>query len=186
MRPLLTMLLVLTLTSLVSANTYKLDPVHSSIVFSVKHLQVSHVFGRFNDPSGTFEFDPANPTAAKFDIQVQAASVDTGNERRDNHLRNPDFFEVDAHPVIRFVSTSITPKGEDEFEVTGDLSLHGVTRPLTITLRHTGTGPDQRGGQRSGFHTEFTINRSDFSMNFMIPAVSDEVRLIVALQGIRQ
>lgn len=168
------------------ADTFKVDPVHSSIVFEIGHLQVNHVWGRFNGASGVVEYDPAAPERAKFDVQVEAKNVDTNVPQRDNDLRSPNFFDVEKYPTIQFKSTSVKPAGEGTLEVTGDLTLHGVTRPVTVTMKYGGTANNPRMGTRAGFETEFTIKRSDFGMTNMIPMVGDEVKLMVALEGLKQ
>lgn len=164
------------------AETYKVDPVHSSVVFRVLHQQVSFVYGRFNQVNGTFDYDPAAPEKATFNFEVETASIDTGVEKRDTHLKSPDFFDAAEYPVITFKSTSVKSASENTLEVTGDLTLHGTTKPITVTMKHTGIADGQR-GKRAGFATEFTVKRSDFGMSFMIPGVSDEVQLMVGLQG---
>ncbi len=168
------------------ADTYKVDPVHSSIVFSIGHLQVNHVYGRFNGASGTIDYDPAAPEKAKLDVQVETKNVDTNVAQRDNDLRSPNFFDAEKFPTIQFKSTSVKPAGEKTLEVTGDLTLHGATRPITVTMTFGGVANDPRMGVRGGFATEFTIKRSDFGMDKMIPMVGDEVKLMVALEGVKQ
>lgn len=170
----------------VAAETYKLDPAHTSVVFRVKHLGVAYVYGRFNGPSGSFVFDGASPASSSIEIQVDALNVDTAVEKRDNHLRSPDFFNAAEYPVIRFKSTSVKKAGPDSYEISGDLTLLGKTRPITVQARHTGEGKDPWGNYRRGFETSFSIKRSEFGMNFMMGGVSDDVLLTVSLEGIRQ
>lgn len=167
------------------ADTYKVDPVHSSIVFRIGHLKVSNVTGRFNGATGTVEYDPAAPEKTSFDVKVASKDVDTANTTRDTHLRSADFFDVEKYPTIGFKSNNVKSAGEDTFEVTGDLTLHGVTKPITITLKHTGTGADAQGVARSGFATEFTINRTDYGMKSSM-GVADEVKLMVTLEVAKQ
>ena len=169
-----------------AADTYQLDPAHTSVVFKVKHLGVTNVYGRFNGPTGTFVFDEASPARSSIDIQVNAKNVDTAVEKRDNHLRSPDFFNVTEHPLISFKSRSVKKVAKDTYEVSGDLSLLGKTRPITITARQTGQGNDPWGKFRRGSETNFTIKRSEFGMDFMMGGVSDEVGLTVSVTGIRQ
>lgn len=172
--------------SLSMAETYKLDPDHVSVVFRVKHLGVTYVFGHFNGPTGSFTFDEAAPANHSIQMQVKAANIHTGVEKRDKHLRSPDFFNAAEFPLVTFKSTSIKKIDNDSFEVSGDLTLLGKTRPITAKARQTGSGKDPWGGYRRGFEATFTIKRSDFGMDFMLGGVSDEVELTVSVEGIRQ
>ncbi|MCG3138542.1 MAG: Protein YceI [Phycisphaerae bacterium] len=169
-----------------SPENYKVDAVHSSVIFRVKHMNVSYAYGRFNELAGEFSYDESNPANSQFTVQLQATSVDTGNKDRDDHLRNADFFDVGKFATIEFKSDKVTPKGKDQFEVAGTLTFMGVSKPLTVTMDHTGYGADPWGGYRRGFETTFTIKRSDWGMNKMLEGIGDEVRLIVSLEGIRQ
>ena len=169
-----------------AAETYKLDPAHTSIVFRVKHLGVAYVYGRFNGPSGSFVFDEKSPANNSIEIQVSAQNVDTAVEKRDNHLRSPDFFNAADHPVIEFKSTAVKKAGNGNYEISGNLTLLGKTKPLTVKARQTGEGKDPWGNYRRGFEASFTVKRSDFGMNFMMSAAGDEVKLTVSVEGIRQ
>ncbi len=169
----------------VAAETYKVDPVHSMTVFRIKHL-VSYSYGRFNDLSGTFNIDTETPAKSSVELEVKIESVDTFNEKRDQHLKSPDFFNAKQFPVITFKSKAVKKINEDTYEVTGDLSLHGVTRPLTLKVQQTGAGKDPWGGYRIGFETTFTLKRSEFGITFMPDVVGDEVRMTVSIEGIRQ
>jgi len=167
-----------------AADTLKVDPVHSFVTFRVQHLGVSHVWGRFNNPGGTIVIDDADPSKSTFAIEVKTASVDTGNEKRDGHLKSADFFNARQFPTISFKSTSVKSSGDNKFEVTGDLTLHGVTRPLTVTIERVGAG--DKGGQfgyRAGFDASFAIKRSDFGMTNMVGPVGDDVNLWVSLEA---
>jgi len=168
------------------AEIYDVDPVHTSLWFRIKHLNVAYFYGRFNDVSGTFAFDDSDPTQNRFDITAQATSIDTAHKGRDDHLRSEEFFAVEKHPTITFQSRSVKALGKDEFEVEGALTLRGITKPLTVKLERTGRGPGMRGEYRSGFETTFTIKRTDFGMDALLPALGDEVRLTVAVEGIRK
>jgi polyisoprenoid-binding protein YceI len=169
-----------------AAETYEVDPVHSAVIFRVGHLGVSHTYGRFNDISGQVVLDAADPSKSSVEITVKADSVDTFSEKRDQHLKSPDFFNAKQFPELTFKSRSVKKTGESEFEVAGDLTLHGVTRPVTVKVQHLGSGSDPWGGYRAGFETTFDIRRSDFGMDYMPGGVSDEVRLIVAVEGVRK
>ncbi|MDX2502550.1 MAG: YceI family protein [Deltaproteobacteria bacterium] len=169
-----------------AADTYQLDPEHTSVVFRVKHLGVAYVYGRFNGPGGSFVFDEKSPGNSSIEIQVNAQNVDTAVKKRDNHLKSPDFFNAEENPVITFKSTSVKKAGKDDYEVAGNLTLLGKTRPITVIARQTGGGKDPWGNYRRGFETSFAIKRSDFGMNFMMGGVSDDVQLTVSVEGIRQ
>ena len=168
-----------------AADTYTVDSVHSFIVFRIKHLGVGYAYGRINSPTGSYQFDPASPQSAMFDIQVDAAAVDTHNEKRDKHIRSSDFFDVAKHPRISFKSTAVRKLQDGVYEITGNLTFRSVTKPITVTANHTGSAKDPWGKYRSGFETQFTIKRSEFGMDFMMGGLSDEVNLTVSVEGIR-
>ena len=164
-----------------NAETYKVDPVHSSIVFKSKHLDTSYVFGRFNDFGGTVNVDP-DPTKMSFDVSAKVESIDTGNAKRDTHLKSPDFFSAKEFPTINFKSTSVKPAGDNKFEVTGDMTLHGVTKTTTVTIEKVGQSNNPQFGERAGFFTTFNVKRSDFGMSGMQPMIGDDVELAVAFE----
>jgi len=169
-----------------AAETYKLDPEHTSVVYRVKYSGVTFVYGRFNGPTGTFTYDESSPSKSSIAMQVDAKNIDTAVEKRDNHLKSPDFFNAGEHPTISFKSRSVKKIEDAIYEVTGDLTLLGKTRPVTVEVHATGAGKDPWGNFRRGFETSFSIKRSDFGMDFMIGGVSDEVNLTVSVSGIRQ
>ena len=179
-------LLVIFSVSASAAETYKLDPAHTSVVYRVKYSGVTFVYGRFNGPTGTFVFDEASPSKSSIEMQVDANNIDTAVEKRDNHLKSPDFFDAGEHPLVTFKSTSVKKINSDTYQVTGNLTLLGKSRKLTVNAKHTGTGKDPWGNFRRGFETSFTIKRSDFGMDFMLGGVSDEVGITVSVSGIRQ
>ncbi len=170
------------------ARTLRIDRVHSSVVFKITHLGITDFYGRFNDISGEFSWDEANPQESSIRAEVAAASVDTNNERRDRHLRSDDFFDVEKYEKITFVSTAITPKGGNKFEVTGDLTLLDVTRPVTASVTWYGAGDKGDMGYRGGAGAEFTIKRSDFGMTAFLDngMLGDEVTLLIGLEGVRK
>lgn len=176
----------LSLTALAAAEEYKVDTVHSAVFFRVKHMNVSYTYGRFNEITGLVKWDDAKPGDSSLKFDVKTASVDTNDEKRDAHLRNADFFDADKYPTISFVSKSVKKTDDDKYEVAGELTLHGVTKPLTVTLEKTGMGADPWGGHRIGFETVFTIKRSEFGMDKMMNGVGDDVRLMVSIEGVRQ
>ena len=169
-----------------AAETYKLDPDHTSIVFRVKHLDVAYVYGRFNGPTGSFVFDESFPAKNSIEIQVNAKDVDTAVEKRDNHLRSPDFFDAGKYPLVSFKSTSVKKLNNDTYEVAGNLTLLSKSRPISVKAFGTGSGKDPWGSMRRGFETSFTIKRSEFGMNFMLDGVSDDVVITVSVEGIQQ
>lgn len=168
-----------------AADTFKVDPVHAFVAFRIKHLDVSYSYGRFNNPTGTVTWDSADPTKSSINIEVKTDSVDTDNEKRDAHLKGPDFFDAKQFPTISFKSTAIKAAGENKFEVTGDLTLHGVTKSITINLDKTGEKQTQM-GYRAGWETMFKIKRSDYGMTNMVGPVGDEVDLVVSIEGVKQ
>jgi polyisoprenoid-binding protein YceI len=169
-----------------AAETYNLDPGHTSIVFRVKHLGIAYVFGRFNGPTGSFVFDESSPSKSAIEMQAEAKNIDTAVEKRDNHLKSPDFFNAEEFPLVSFKSNSVKKLSESTYEVSGDLTLLGKTRPITVEVHATGAGKDPWGNFRRGFETSFSIKRSEFGMGFMMGGVSDEVNLTVSVEGIRK
>jgi polyisoprenoid-binding protein YceI len=169
-----------------AAETYKVDSVHSYILFRIKHFDVGYSYGRFNGPSGSFVYDEKSPLNSSIELQVNSKEVDTNVEKRDNHLRSPDFFNAAKYPSISFKSKTVKKLDNNIFEISGDLSLLGKTRPITLKARQTGAGKDPWGNHRRGFEANFTIKRSDFGMDFMMGALSDEVNLTVSVEGIRK
>jgi polyisoprenoid-binding protein YceI len=166
--------------------TYKVDNVHTSVLFKIKHMEVADFYGRFNTVSGEFSINANQPSENALDIRVKVADIDTNNSERDKHLKAEEYFHAEKHAEIRFVGRKFKPMGTRKFEVTGDLTLRGVTKPLTIMIEHSKSVEDPWGNTRVGLATEFTIKRSDFGMTEMIGPLSDEVTLIVSLEGLRQ
>lgn len=142
--------------------TWTVDRGHSSAQFKVRHM-MANVTGQFRDFSGNISIDRANPAKSSVEFTIQAASIDTGNDNRDEHLRSPDFFDAAKFPAITFKSTSVTPKSATEFDVTGDLTMHGVTRRVTLPVSFLGFGRTAR-GEKAGFEIETTLNRKDYGI----------------------
>jgi len=163
-----------------SAEPYKIDATHSAVVFKIRHLGVGYVFGRFNVVEGTVDVSD-DPSKEVFNATVKADSLDTGNGKRDTHLKSPDFFSVKEFPTITFKSKSVKPAGDKKVEVVGDLTLHGKTKEITVTMDRTGP-VDTKVGKLAGYDTSFTIKRSDFGMKTMLDAVGDEVTLMISLE----
>ena len=147
--------------------TWDIDPVHSDVSFTVRHMMVSKVRGRLAAFSGEIVTSPAFSDST-VTASVDATSIDTGNAQRDGHLRSPDFFETESHPTWEFRSTAIRPDG-DGFFLDGDLTIKGVTRPVSFALEVNGFGPDAYGGTRAGFSATTTINRNDFGVDIAMP-----------------
>jgi len=166
-----------------AADSYKVDPVHSTVIFRVNHMGTSWVYGRFDEVSGTFTVDEKSP---EFDISVNADSVDTNNKQRDTHLKSADFFSVKEFPTITFKSTSVTSTGEKKFDVTGDLTLHGVTKSITVPIEFVGAADSKQMGSRAGYEALFSVKRSDYGMDKMVGPVGDEIHLTVSFEGVKQ
>lgn len=174
-----------------AADAFKVDNVHSAVVYRIKHLSVSYHYGRFDKLEGSFLLDADNPGSGKIDLTVPVESLNSNSADRDKHLRSPDFFSAKEFPTITFKSTSIAKKGagKDEgetlFEVKGDLTLHGQTRPITAEVRGYGVRPGPRGGEVSGLETTFTIKRTDFGMDYMAGTgmLGDDVTIFVSVEG---
>lgn len=165
---------------------YDVDKGHSALLFRVKHVDVGYTYGRFNDFSGSFVVDDANLANAQIEITAKVESIDSNDAKRDQHLKSPDFFNVAQFPTMTFKSTSIVKNADGAYQVKGNFTLHGVTRPLTLTMRKTGEGDDPFGNHRIGFEGQLTFNRSDFGMDKMAKAVGEKVWVTVAVEGIRK
>ena len=165
------------------AGDFKIDNVHSSVIFSVKHMGVGVAYGRFNKFEGQINYDPANPTGASFNVTIHTESIDSGNERRDGHLKNTDFFNAVEFPTATFKSTKIEQGDGKTLKVSGDLTILGVTKPYTFHMTDLGQA-DARGKTMQAWHGEGSIKRSDFGMNYGIDngALGDEVKLIFSLE----
>jgi len=168
--------------------TFAVDKTHSEAIFQVRHL-VTKVRGRFTDLGGSIAFDEASPEQSAVSFTIQAASIDTGTPDRDAHLRSEDFFHVEKHPAITFVSTAIKAAGGAEYEVTGDLTMRGVTRRITLPVTYLGKARDPWGNEKIGFETETTINRKDYGLMWNAALetggflVGDEVKISVSIQA---
>lgn len=172
--------------ALAAPETYAIDASHSAVLFRVQHANAGYQYGRFNDFSGSFVLDEANVAACSITLEVKAGTVDTYNPKRDEHLRGPDFFNVAQFPTITFASTSVAKGADGTFDVTGDLTIHGVKKSVTVRMTKTGAAKDPWGNFRTGFEGTLTIKRSDYDMKNMLEVVGDEVRLILAFEGIRK
>jgi polyisoprenoid-binding protein YceI len=167
---------------------YSIDPVHSTVIFKVRHMGVSDFYGRFNEVSGMVMVDAEKPAESVVKFTVPAAKVDTNNPDRDKHLRSADFFNADEFKTIEFDSTKVESKGKDEFEVTGDLNLHGVKKSITAHVKQVGYADTKQMGIRVGYETKLTIKRSDFGMKMFLDngALGDDVDLIVSVEAAKK
>lgn len=166
-----------------------IDPSHSQVNFSVKHMMVSTVRGRLGKLSGKLELDPKAPEKADFEIAVDVAGIDTGEPKRDGHLRSGDFFEAEKYPQIVFKSNAIFPKGEGRYTASGELTVKGVTRPASFEIELEGIGADAQGGQHLGATATTSIDRTGFGLTWNMPVpngvlVSEKVKIEVDLQAI--
>jgi polyisoprenoid-binding protein YceI len=151
----------------------------------VQHLGIANTYGRFNDISGTVVFDRDNPSKSSVELSVPVESLDTNNAIRERSLKSPDFFNVKQFPTMTFKSTKVEGSG-DTLKISGDLTIRGVTRPLTVDFKKGGEGKGVFGEMRGGGETRFTIKRSDFGMNFELAEISDEVTIILSLEGVKK
>ena len=170
---------------------YTVDPTHSRIGFVARHAMVTKVRGSFNEFAGTGYFDAEDPETSRLELTIQAASIDTRNADRDAHLRSNDFFDMETYPTITFVATEVERVDDENFEVTGDLTIKGTTKSVTVEVEYTGTAVDPYGNQRVGFEGKTTVNRKDWgvSWNAALEAggvlVSEKVVLEFEVSAIR-
>jgi len=151
-------------TTTATRSTWDIDAVHSDVGFTVRHLVISKVRGRFDRWSGVISLDDARPEHSRVDVRIETASIDTHEPQRDAHLRSPDFFDVEKYPVMEFHSTHIERADGSRWQVTGDLTISGVTRPVRLDVETLGKTKDPWGGERVGFSARTTIDRRDFGL----------------------
>ena len=168
--------------------TYEIDTAHSMILFRAKHNNVSYNYGRFNEFTGEIMISADAVTERTVEFEVKAASVDTGNEKRDQHLRSSDFFSAKQFPLITFKSTKVIEKEskKDVLEVTGDLELHGVKKSITVDAEITGRAKGNDGESLIGFESIFTIKRSEFGMTYGMGGISDDIRITVSIEAVHK
>ncbi|WP_217176643.1 YceI family protein [Streptomyces sp. AC495_CC817] len=180
-------------TELPPSGPWTVDPAHSSVAAVAQHLGISSVHGRFTDFSASVEIAPApdEGTKSRVEAVIRAASIDTGNATRDQHLRSPDFLDVERHPEITYVSTGLTPVGPDRWTVHGELGMRGVVRPVDLDLAYLGTGADPWGGTRAAFRATAELRRADFAMNYNqvvqagIAAIGTTLRVELDVQAVQ-
>lgn len=174
----------------IPAGTWTIDPSHSEVGFSVRHLMVSKVRGLFETFSGTITIAD-DPLQSSVTAEVDLNSINTRDEQRDGHLRSADFFEVEKYPTMSFKSTSVTPDGGD-YKVVGDLTIKDVTKPVELELEFNGINPDPWGGTRAGFSAEGEISRKEFGVDFEVPmdgpgvVVGDKIKLVLEVEAVLQ
>ena len=170
------------------AADYKIDKQgqHAFIQFRIQHLGYSWLYGTFKDFDGKFSFDAAKPEASKVSVTLNTASVDTNHAERDKHIRSDDFLSVGKHPTATFESTSVKSTGEGTADISGNLTLNGVTKPVVIAAKFIGEGSDPWGGYRAGFEGSTKLKLKDFAIQKDLGPVSEEVELILSVEGVRQ
>jgi len=171
---------------------WNIDPSHSAVQFTVRHLVISKVRGVFERWQGAIDFDPSQPEASKVSVRIETASIDTHEPNRDQHLRSADFFDVENYPAITFESRKVERRGKDRYRVLGDLTMHGVTRPVELDAEYLGAGKDPWGHERVGFFAKTTLNRKEFGLNWNQllegggVVVSEQVESALDVQAIAQ
>ena len=177
------------ITAATQVRTFSIDKAHSEAAFQVRHL-VTRVRGRFTDFEGTITMAQDAPEQSSVDVVIQATSIDTSQPDRDTHLRSADFFDVGTFPTLTFKSTKVTPAGGDRYQVTGDLTIHGVSRSVVLPTTFLGFAKDPWGHERAGFEAELTVNRKDFGLSWNATLetggflVGDEVKISLAVQAV--
>jgi polyisoprenoid-binding protein YceI len=173
-----------------AADYYFVDPAHLSVLFGVNHANLSYVYGFFRKAQGVYMLDKANPANCRFHFSIDVNSVDTNHEERDAHLKSRDFFEVERYPKLEFISRKCelanTADGSIVYNVTGDMTLHGVTRQVTLPMRMLAEGKGPFNDHRTGFLCQFDIRRSQFGMNNVLNVVGDQVAITISFEGKRQ
>lgn len=175
------LLLAAVLPALAETETFTFDKAHTLIGFRIRHI-LTKVEGRFKSFDGTIWIDRVNPAASKVDLTIQTASIDTGVEARDNDLRSPNFFDAATYPTITFKSTRIEPKGKDQYDVTGDFSLHGVTKQIRVPVKALGFAPMGK-VEKAGFEVSFPIDRKDYGIVKLIPVVGEDVEINIQVEA---
>ena len=172
-----------------ATKTLKVDKAHSDFLVRAKHLGVGYTFLEFNDMSGEIKFNDEDPSKSSINLTVKAASVESHNKKRDGHLKSPDFLSAKKYPEITFESDSIEKVDDGTFEVSGDLTIRDVTKPVTVEVKYLGKAKGPKGKtEHRGFYTEFSIDRTDFGVNWKPDAgiVGKELHLIIALEAVRK
>jgi polyisoprenoid-binding protein YceI len=172
--------------------SWKIDPSHTRAVFSVRHMMISNVHGQFHNVAGTVNFDEGAPTRSSVDVQIEAASIDTNDERRDGHLKSPDFLDAENYPYLTFVSKRIEVIDEDHGRIYGDLTIRGVTREVVLATEYNGQAKGPYGQESAGFTASTKINRKDFGLTWNMGLetggvlVGDTVNISIELEIVKQ
>jgi len=175
-----------------STTQWDFDLSHSSVNFHVRHLMVSKVHGRFSKWTGTLALDEQDLTRSHLGVTIDATSIDTKDEKRDAHLRSPDFLDVEKFPTLTFKSTSITRDGDDEYKVVGDLTIHGVTKQVTLAVEGGSFVKDPWGGTRTGFSAKTAINRKEFGLGWNVALeaggflVGDKLEITLEIEAVKK
>lgn len=178
----------LSLPTIATAADYLIDTkgAHAFIQFRIQHLGYSWLYGRFNEFGGEFSYDANDPAGNKVNVDIRTASIDSNHAERDKHLRGDEFLDVRKHPQARFVSTKFEDRGDGTATLTGDLTLRGITRPVVIDVERIGEGDDPWGGYRAGFAGRTKFKLADFGITRDLGPASQEVELILSVEGVRQ
>jgi polyisoprenoid-binding protein YceI len=186
-----TFVLFSSVVALAAPMKYSIDSAHSKIGFSVRHMMISEVSGQFKDFEGSFTFDADKDVLSEGHFVAQAASIDTGNAKRDEHLQSGDFFDAKKNPTIEFKNTKLKKVSKDKYKWSGDLTMHGETHPFTFDLEHKGTIKDMQGQMRAGFEATGTLKRSEWGLKWNKAletggaVVSDEVKLKLDVEAVQ-
>jgi polyisoprenoid-binding protein YceI len=178
--------------TLATATTWAIDSAHTAVEFSVRHMMVSSTKGRFTGVAGVLVVDEQNPERSSADVAIDAATVDTREDKRDAHLRSADFLEVESYPQITFKSTRVVPEGGDNYKVYGDLTIHGVTRQVVLTTEYHGQSKTPWGSEVIGFSAETKISRKDYGLTYNAALetggvlIGDEVKIRLEVEAIKQ
>jgi polyisoprenoid-binding protein YceI len=168
------------------ADTYKIDPVHSFIIFKAGHFSVGNVYGRFDTFSGELVFDPNDSTKDSVKVEITTDSIDSNSAARDKDIKGPDFLNTKQFPTATFKSRAVKKVDDKDYEVAGDFTLRGITKPVTLAVQVIGTGPGPKGEIRLGTESTVTLKRSDFDVKAFLPAVGDDIQLRIAVEAIKQ
>ena len=174
-----------------ATSVWTIDQAHSNVEFAVKHMMFTTVKGRFGGVEGQIELNENDLADSFVNVTIDASTVDTRDEKRNAHLRSADFFDVETHPTLTFKSTKVQAKGDDDFKVTGDLTMHGVTKPVVLDVEQTGRGKNPWGQEVIGFEAKTKINRKDFGLNWNAALesggvlVSDDVKISIDIEATR-
>lgn len=165
---------------------FKVDAVHSSVIFRCQRMSGAPFYGMMKKIDGSFLIDAEKLDASFVDITIPTNSIDSNNEGRDRHLMSADFFSAEEFPNMTFKSTGVTKTADKTFEVKGELTVRGTTKPVTVTLKETGSGPARGGGQSIGYDATFTIKRGEFGVNYGAGALGEEITIMAGLEGVRK